>query len=87
MSRVYGTELKSFPEKFTLILGNEEKGISQAALKEADVFLTIPLTGEQKSLNVASAFAMAAFQIKKKVKFPLLQEFIIISLSLSVLMP
>ncbi len=55
----------TFPKKFTLILGNEEKGISQAALKEADLFLTIPLTGEQKSLNVASAFAMAAFQITK----------------------
>lgn len=53
-----------FPKTFTLILGNEEKGISQEAQQMADLFLHIPMQGLQKSLNVASAFAMAAAQIK-----------------------
>ncbi|MFA5250215.1 MAG: TrmH family RNA methyltransferase [Parachlamydiales bacterium] len=59
----------AFPQTFTLILGNEERGISQAALKKADLFLTIPLCGNQKALNVASAFAIAAGQIRQSRSF------------------
>lgn len=53
-----------FPETFTLILGNEEYGISNASLQEADHLIEIPLFGAKNSLNVACAFAIAAAKIR-----------------------
>lgn len=50
----------AFPPSFTIILGNEEYGVSDALLKEADLFVRIPLLGKKGSLNVANAFAIAA---------------------------
>jgi tRNA G18 (ribose-2'-O)-methylase SpoU len=55
-----------FPETFTLILGNEEYGISDEWLKECDVIVTIPMYGFKNSLNVASAFAITAHEIRKQ---------------------
>jgi tRNA G18 (ribose-2'-O)-methylase SpoU len=52
-----------FPESFTLILGNEEYGISNASLKEVDHIIEIPLYGAKNSLNIACAFAIAAAKI------------------------
>jgi tRNA G18 (ribose-2'-O)-methylase SpoU len=54
-----------FPPSFTLFLGNEEFGLSEKNLKEADVVLEIPLWGSKNSLNVASAFAIAAFEVRR----------------------
>ncbi len=56
----------TFPPSFTLILGNEEYGISNESLKEVDTLLEIPLFGAKNSLNVACAFAIAAAQIRQK---------------------
>ncbi len=53
----------TFPEAFTLLLGNEEYGLSQESLKEADMHIQIPLLGTKNSLNVACAYAMAAGEI------------------------
>lgn len=58
-----------FPKKFTLILGNEEYGISDEILKKVDYIVTIPMLGIKNSINIASAFAMCAFQIKKQFHF------------------
>jgi tRNA G18 (ribose-2'-O)-methylase SpoU len=55
-----------FPETFTLILGNEEYGISDEWLKQCDQIVTIPMYGFKNSLNVASAFAIAAHEIRKQ---------------------
>ncbi|HSX10572.1 MAG TPA: TrmH family RNA methyltransferase [Chlamydiales bacterium] len=55
-----------FPESFTLILGNEEYGISNESLKEADYLIEIPLFGAKNSINVACAFAIAAAKIRKQ---------------------
>jgi len=55
----------SFPEKFTLILGNEEYGICDEMLKELDHIVEIPMVGCKNSLNVACAFAIAANKIKE----------------------
>ncbi|MBM3207547.1 MAG: RNA methyltransferase [Chlamydiae bacterium] len=55
----------SFPDSFTLILGNEEYGLSETVLKQVDHFVQIPLVGSKNSLNVASAFAIAAATIRK----------------------
>lgn len=55
-----------FPETFTLILGNEEYGISDEWLKQCDVIVTIPMYGFKNSLNVASAYAITAYEIRKQ---------------------
>ncbi len=52
-----------FPPIFTLVFGNEEYGISNDALKEADYLIEIPLFGAKNSLNVACAFAIVADRI------------------------
>jgi tRNA G18 (ribose-2'-O)-methylase SpoU len=54
----------TFPESFTLILGNEEYGISNEALKEADHLVEVPMYGAKNSLNIACAFAIAAAKIR-----------------------
>lgn len=55
-----------FPSSFTLILGNEEYGISDLSLAQADVLLEIPLFGAKNSINVACAFAIAAAEIRRQ---------------------
>jgi len=60
----------SFPPSFTLFLGNEELGLSKEILKEADVVLEIPLLGSKNSLNVASALAIAAFEVRRSLRKP-----------------
>ena len=57
-----------FPSAFTLILGNEEYGISDEALMLADHLIEIPLLGAKNSLNVACAFAIAAAAIRRDSK-------------------
>lgn len=56
----------TFPESFTLILGNEALGISQEILHKSDHVIKIPLVGAKNSLNVASAFAITAFEISRQ---------------------
>lgn len=55
----------SFPERFTLALGNEEYGLSKEILSQADALVEIPLNGRKNSLNVASAFSAAALSIER----------------------
>lgn len=55
-----------FPEQFTLILGNEEYGVSDELLRLADYFIEIPLLGAKNSMNVACAFAIAASAIRNQ---------------------
>jgi len=58
-----------FPEKFTLILGNEEYGISDELLQQANYIVEIPMLGCKNSINVACAYAIAAAQILKQRHF------------------
>lgn len=53
-----------FPEIFTLILGNEEYGISNETLQQIDTIIEIPLFGAKNSMNVACAFSITAAQIR-----------------------
>lgn len=55
-----------FPSTFTLILGNEEYGISDEILKKVHYVLEIPMVGCKNSINVACAYAIAAAQIKRQ---------------------
>lgn len=56
-----------FPSTFTLILGNEEFGISDLFLQQTDYFIDIPVFGKKNSINVACAYAIAAKEIKKQL--------------------
>lgn len=58
----------SFPHSFTLMLGNEEYGLSEEALSLRDDTVKIPLYGFKNSLNVASAFAIAAGVISHQLR-------------------
>lgn len=56
----------SFPETFTLAVGNEEYGCSEELLRISDQILVIPMRGHKNSLNVANAFAIAASEILRQ---------------------
>ncbi len=58
----------TFPKSFTLMLGNEEYGLSEEALSLRDETVRIPLFGFKNSLNVASAFAIAAGVISHQLR-------------------
>lgn len=55
-----------FPQSFTLILGNEEEGIHADILSRADACVKIPLVGQKNCLNVANAFAICAYEIRRQ---------------------
>lgn len=57
----------SFPEAFSLLMGNEEYGLKKETLQAADHIVQIPLKGSKNSLNVASAFAIVAAHIKNQL--------------------
>jgi tRNA G18 (ribose-2'-O)-methylase SpoU len=49
--------------KTLLIVGNEVAGVDPAILDLADVCIAIPMAGRKRSLNVATAFGIAAYVI------------------------
>ncbi|MFC1586431.1 TrmH family RNA methyltransferase [Fibrobacterota bacterium] len=54
----------TFSKSGLLIVGNEEKGISPEIRSLCHQFVFIPMTGRKYSLNVSSAFAVAACRIR-----------------------
>lgn len=59
----YNLEIKDFP--LCLIIGNEIKGVSEECLRLCDFSLEIPQYGIKQSLNVAVAYGIAIFEIRK----------------------
>ena len=57
-----------FPSSCTLFLGNEEFGIPKEILTQCDFTVEISLFGSKNSLNVATAFAIAAHKIRTQKK-------------------
>ena len=55
----------TFPHSFSLLIGNEEYGLTAKTIKQADAIIQIPLFGSKNSLNVSCAFAIIAAQIRK----------------------
>jgi 23S rRNA (guanosine2251-2'-O)-methyltransferase len=53
----------SFP--LVLVLGEEVKGIPKPLVAQCDTLVEIPMHGQKESLNVAVAFGIAAYTIKK----------------------
>lgn len=62
----YTKSLYRFPT--CLIIGNEVNGVSRQILKEADLKIEIPMLGQKESLNVATAFGVAGYEILKQWK-------------------
>lgn len=60
-------KLNKFNPKFPilLILGSERSGIPKSLLKYCDKLLEIPMLGKKESLNLAVAFGVAAYQIRR----------------------
>jgi len=53
----------AIPQPATLILGNEALGINDDTLALADLIIEIPVFGWKKSLNVATAYGIACYEI------------------------
>jgi 23S rRNA (guanosine2251-2'-O)-methyltransferase len=54
------------PRRVALVLGNETDGLSAPVRAELDGVLAIPMHGGVESLNVASAGAVAAFELLRR---------------------
>ncbi len=53
-------------EKICLILGSENKGVSQELLDASDKTVHIKMQGQNSSMNIASACSIAVFEIIRK---------------------
>ncbi len=53
-------------EKVALVLGSENEGVSQALLDVSDVTAHIPMLGQNSSMNVANACAIATFELLRR---------------------
>lgn len=60
-------ELKN-TDKVCLILGSENAGVCQELLDESDITTHIPMLGQNSSMNVATACAIAAYKITDLLK-------------------
>jgi 23S rRNA (guanosine2251-2'-O)-methyltransferase len=56
----------ALPVRVALVLGNETDGLSADVRSELDGVLAIPMHGGVESLNVASAGAVAAFELRRR---------------------
>lgn len=54
------------PQRAALVLGNETEGISEAVGALVDEWAAIPLAGGVESLNVATAAAVACFELSRR---------------------
>ncbi len=65
-SIVYTKFKPKFP--LALVIGNEVKGISSSVLKRADKIISLPMFGKKESLNVAVAFGIAGYEIRRSAR-------------------
>jgi tRNA G18 (ribose-2'-O)-methylase SpoU len=54
-------------ERVCLVLGTENAGVSQPLLDAADATVHIPMRGHNSSMNVATACAIAAYEIGRRM--------------------
>lgn len=55
-------------KKICLILGSESTGVSKILLDESDKIVFIPMLGQNSSMNVANACAIAVYSIVQKLQ-------------------
>jgi tRNA G18 (ribose-2'-O)-methylase SpoU len=60
----YSKTIYNFP--MALIIGNELHGIDKSIINLSDHCVYIPMNGKKESLNVASAYAIAVYEILKQ---------------------
>jgi 23S rRNA (guanosine2251-2'-O)-methyltransferase len=54
------------PERLALVLGNETEGLSEEVRGQLDGTVSIPMRGGVESLNVASAAAVASYELLRR---------------------
>lgn len=59
----------NFPEKFVLVLGNEDEGVSSKILELSDDVIEIPIQKDTDSLNVAIATAIALNEFNRQQRY------------------
>ena len=59
-------DVSASTQRSVLIVGNEVTGIDSELLDMCDEILCIPMHGDKKSFNVATAFGIAAFALSRK---------------------
>lgn len=64
--KIYDADLRC---PAAIILGSEDKGISKACLKLADIEVAIPMEGKTGSLNVSVAAGIVLFEALRKRRF------------------
>lgn len=52
-------------QKICIVLGSEKSGVNQALLDASDITTHIQMSGQNSSMNVATACAIAVFEITK----------------------
>jgi tRNA (guanosine-2'-O-)-methyltransferase len=55
-----------FTRPVCLVLGHEDRGLSNAALAACDRFVYVPAPGKVGSLNVATAAAIALYEVRRQ---------------------
>jgi tRNA G18 (ribose-2'-O)-methylase SpoU len=50
------------PKKLAILVGNERFGLNPSLLKQVDQIIQIPMSGHKNSLNVATSFALLAYE-------------------------
>lgn len=55
----------AYPEATCLVIGNEGHGLSPASLAECDAAVYVPQVGKIASLNVATATAIAVYEVRR----------------------
>jgi tRNA (guanosine-2'-O-)-methyltransferase len=56
----------ALPDAVCLVVGNEDHGVSRAALAAADHVAYLPMLGRVGSLNVATAAAIAMYEVRRR---------------------
>ena len=64
-----------FPEETFLLFGKESKGLPESLLRRyPDHALRIPMLKDRRSLNLANAVAVMAFEVLRQHEFSLLEQ-------------
>ena len=73
--RVYGLDAHQgedprgvdFPRRLVLVVGSEGRGLSEAARREVDAWLRVPVDERVESLNAATAAAIVCYEVGRRV--------------------
>jgi len=57
---------QSYTSRSAFIFGNEVRGVSDYVVTQADMLISIPMTGHKESLNVASTVGIVMFEVNRQ---------------------